>query len=152
MTVLALLLILILAFVKAGIDERDAFLCSAVHTNPDLEMGQCPAHQNNISWLVISAFGIAFVILGGGMYLLFAPAGSLSKRQFAAVDTSKLNDEEKAVYSLLKGEGGSLYQSQIMEKTGFSKAKVTRILDKLEHDDRILERKRRGMTNIVVLK
>ncbi len=171
-TALALLLIITLAFVKVGIDQRDAFLCSAVHTNPELEMEQCPVHQNNLSWLLVSAFGIAFVLLGGGMYLLLFPAGSHRNAErrdignpegsraeeagkpggYAAVDPAKLNAEEKTVYGLLKEEGGSMYQSRILEKTGFSKAKVTRILDRLEHDERILERKRRGMTNIVVLK
>jgi uncharacterized membrane protein len=44
-----------------------------------------------------------------------------------------------------------MFQSELVEKTGYSKSKVSLILDRLEAK-RILERKRRGMTNAVVLK
>ena len=46
---------------------------------------------------------------------------------------------------------GSIYQSELVNKTGFNKVKVTRILDSLESQN-LIERKRRGMTNIVILK
>jgi uncharacterized membrane protein len=70
---------------------------------------------------------------------------------FKQVDLSKLDEEEKQVYDLVKSKDGSAYQSDIVKETGLSKVKTTRILDKLETNG-ILERKRRGMTNIVVLK
>ena len=44
-----------------------------------------------------------------------------------------------------------MFQADLIEKTGFSKARMTRIVDKLEGND-LVERKRRGMTNVVVLK
>ena len=44
-----------------------------------------------------------------------------------------------------------MYQSDVMKELELSKVKVTRILDRLEGKG-ILERKRRGMTNIVILK
>jgi uncharacterized membrane protein len=47
--------------------------------------------------------------------------------------------------------GGTAFQSEVVEKTGWSKVKVTRTLDKLE-SRRLLERRRRGLTNIIVLK
>ena len=55
------------------------------------------------------------------------------------------------MYDIIKGKNGSAYQSDLIKETGFSKVKVTRILDKMETAD-IIERKRRGMTNIIVLK
>ena len=64
---------------------------------------------------------------------------------------SKLGDEEKKIYEILKNKNGSAYQTDLIRETGFSKVKVTRILDRLETKD-IFERKRRGMTNIIVLK
>ena len=48
-------------------------------------------------------------------------------------------------------EEGSVYQSDIIKETKLTKVKVTRILDKLE-GKKLIDRKRRGMTNIVVLK
>ena len=44
-----------------------------------------------------------------------------------------------------------MFQSDIAEKTGFDKVKVTRVLDRLE-GKQLIERKRRGMTNIVILR
>ncbi|MBI5072205.1 MarR family transcriptional regulator, partial [Candidatus Woesearchaeota archaeon] len=64
---------------------------------------------------------------------------------------SKLDEDEKKIYELLKKSNGSVYQTDIIKETGYSKVKITRILDKMELAQ-IVERKRRGMTNIIVLK
>lgn len=63
----------------------------------------------------------------------------------------KLDKEERILYALLINEKGSAFQSGLVEKSGFSKVKVTRVLDRLE-GKRLIERKRRGMTNIVILR
>ncbi|MEO0281738.1 MAG: MarR family transcriptional regulator [candidate division WOR-3 bacterium] len=63
----------------------------------------------------------------------------------------KLNNEEKRLVQKLVESDGAVFQSDLVEKTGFSKVKVTRILDRLEGMG-IVERKRRGMTNIVIIK
>ncbi len=62
-----------------------------------------------------------------------------------------LNEEEKKVIALLKEADGTMFQSDLVDKSGFTKVKVTRILDVLE-GKRLVERKRRGMTNVVILK
>ena len=62
-----------------------------------------------------------------------------------------LDSEEKKIIELVKEAEGSIFQSELVEKSEFSKVKVTRILDKLE-GRKIIERKRRGMTNVVILK
>ena len=71
--------------------------------------------------------------------------------QFQKVDLSKLDEEEIKIYELLKKSEGSVYQSDLVRETGISKVRITRILDRME-TKRILERKRRGMANLVVLK
>jgi uncharacterized membrane protein len=53
--------------------------------------------------------------------------------------------------NIILRENGSVYQSDIVRETKQSKVKITRILDQLEGKG-LIERKRRGMTNIVVLK
>ena len=152
---LAVILAVILGFVKSGIDERDAYLCEVTHENPNADMKECPAHTTNTSWLIIAAFGLAFLLLASGLYLVMAghkkqqPAEE--GMQFKEVDISKLDEEEQKVYTLLKDNKGSMYQSDIIKATGFSKVHVTRILDKMSMSG-IVDRKRRGMTNIVVLK
>ncbi len=62
-----------------------------------------------------------------------------------------LDKEEKTIVKALEAAQGTLFQSDIVEKVGFDKVKVTRILDRLE-GKQLIERKRRGMTNVVILK
>lgn len=146
------ILLLVLAFVKIDVDKQAAFLCEKFHENK-LDMQQCPAHKSNTSWIIVSAFVVTFLILGTGIYLLFAPktVSEKLKKDFKQIDLSKLSEEEKRIYEIIKNKDGSVYQMDLIKETGFSKVKTTRILDKLEAKD-ILERKRRGMTNIIVLK
>src|SRR3989344_5233039 len=67
-------------------------------------------------------------------------------------DISKLNKEEKEVFLFIKeNKDKGVYQSNIVEHFNFPKSKVSRILDRLEQLG-IIERKRRGMTNIIFLK
>lgn len=62
-----------------------------------------------------------------------------------------LQDDEKIVFKKIIESEGSMFQSDLVGKTSFPKVKVTRILDKLEGKG-LIERKRRGMTNVVILK
>ena len=66
------------------------------------------------------------------------------------LDISDLKKEEKEVLNIIK-YNRTIFQGDLIEKTQFNKAKMTRIIDKLEGRG-IVERKRRGMTNVVVLK
>ena len=133
------------------------------HENPGLDMLQCPAHTTNTSWYVIAAFGFAFLVLGSGIYLLL---NSLEKtnptnqerneqntepKTYTPIDMNQLDDEEKNIFNHIKDHDGSIYQSDLMKQLNVTKVHMTRILDKME-GKKILERKRRGMTNIVILK
>ena len=62
-----------------------------------------------------------------------------------------LDKDEKKVIDLLLNEGNAVFQASLMEKLEIGKVKTTRLLDKLEAKQ-LIERKRRGMNNIVVLK
>ncbi len=62
-----------------------------------------------------------------------------------------LDREEKKVYQALLENKGTIFQSDLVEKSGFDKVKVTRILDRLE-GKQLIQRMRRGMTNVVILK
>ncbi|MBI5398672.1 hypothetical protein HZB03_04375 [Candidatus Woesearchaeota archaeon] len=150
----SIILLFILGFVKIDVDEQGKVLCEKFHEN-NIPMDQCPAHNSNVSWMIMSAFAIGFVMLAFGVYMIFVaePFGQniKMKREFKEVDTSQCDEEERKVYEILKSKGGSGFQGDLLKETDFSKVKVTRILDRLEMKD-ILERKRRGMTNIIVLK
>lgn len=103
------------------------------------------------------ALGIAGILLIVSVVLIFSKpkekviVKKIKERKVQKnVDLSGFRREEKEVYNLVK-ENGAIFQADLIEKTGFSKARMTRIVDKLEGNS-LVERKRRGMTNVVVLK
>ena len=96
------------------------------------------------------AIGIFSFMLALGIYLLFFSSAEIIKQK--KYDISKLNKEEKRVFLFIKeNKEKGVYQSEIVEHFNFQKSKVTRILDRLEQSG-LIERKRRGMTNIILLK
>ncbi|MFH1400280.1 MAG: MarR family transcriptional regulator [Nanoarchaeota archaeon] len=145
------ILIIILTLVKLEVDKQGVFMCEAVEMNPDLTMDDCPAHESPVSWLLFISFGVSLVILAGGLVLRLMPEGTTEQPATKKVDTSRLNPEESRIHTLLSEHEGSMYQSDLIKETGMSKVKTTRLLDKMESKG-IIERKRRGMTNIIVLK
>jgi len=112
------------------------------------------------TWISVA---IAFLVLVIGLFLVFSkenerivvkkirPYGKLEIKKFDRKSLEKLDDEEKKIMNLILENRGSMFQSYIVEKTGFNKVKTTRILDSLEAQG-LVERRRRGMTNIVLLK
>jgi len=127
----------------------------------------CPMYET-ISFHTNISIGImAFVVLIG-LYLIFfgreekivtriktakqqaIEPGKITKQRYEKV-LSSLSNEEKKVFEKIIEAQGAIFQSELVEKIGFNKVKVTRILDSLEGKN-LIERKRRGMTNIVILK
>ena len=149
---LGILLLVVLTFVKIQSDKEGAFLCEVVEKSPELTMDDCPAHDNPTSWLILLAFAISFVIIAGGAYLVWTPAVKKEENPKAhKKDISTLDEEEQKVYKLVHAKEGSAYQSDLIKELNVSKVRMSRILDRLEGKG-MVERKRRGMTNIVVLK
>jgi hypothetical protein len=74
----------------------------------------------------------------------------LEKKKSKPIDLSDLRGEDKKVFTIIR-ENGAVFQADLIEKTGFGKAKMSRIIDRLEGRG-LVERKRRGMTNVVVVK
>ena len=155
--VFSIVLFVVLIFIKLQVDKESAYLCEKFHENK-LDMNACPVHQpnsfaTNLSWMITTAFAIDFLIFAVGIYIAFFHKLLIEepKKEFQQIDLTRLNDEEKKIYEIIKNNKGSAYQTDLIKETGFSKVKITRILDKMELSE-ILERKRRGMTNIIVLK
>lgn len=73
------------------------------------------------------------------------------KEKKKKLDLDGLDKEEKEVIEMLQEENGAMFQKTLMEKLEIGKVKTTRLLDKLEAKQ-FIERKRRGMNNIVVLR
>ncbi len=153
--ILGVILFMTIGILKANFDAEAVFLCEAVAENPDLDMSQCPAHNSSTSWTIIVGFIIGGILVVAGIYFFFADRltdkATKERKMFKKINTTALSKEEEQIYNFIKQHSGSVYQSNIVTETGFSKVKTSRILDKLESMD-IIERRRRGMTNIVVLK
>lgn len=117
------------------------------------------------TWISLSLLGLVFFI---GLFFIFTkenekivikrinmPAKqeattNLAPKKLNEEDLKLLDKEEKDIIELILKENGSMFQSDIVEKTGMHKVKITRILDNLEGRG-LIERKRRGMSNIVIL-
>ena len=98
---------------------------------------------------IIFAIGLFFVFAKENEKIILKTKKVLEKRK--PLDLSGLDSEGKKVVKLLQEENGAIFQRTLMEKLNFGKVKTTRLLDKLESIG-LIERKRRGMNNIVVLK
>jgi len=105
------------------------------------------------TWISLSIVGIILII---GLIIMFTkPKEKIIvkriKEKKKKLDLSGLDKDEKKVIDLLLNENKAMFQSSLMEKMEIGKVKATRLLDKLE-SKQLIERKRRGMNNIIVLK
>lgn len=119
----------------------------------------CSMHSTaNIQFYL--SFSIIAVIVAIGLYIMFSKPEEKTiektiikkiKEKKKAIDKSSLDKIEKMAIDLLEKENGAMFQADLKEKLEIGKVGVTRLLDKLEAKQ-LIERKRRGMNNLVVLK
>lgn len=135
-------------------------LTSFVNSSCTLAHGgnSCPMYDT-ITQQTYLALGIVGILILVSLVLMFSKPQERviiktktveKKVQKKEIDTSNLKTEEKQVLKIIQ-ENKTIFQADLIEKTQLGKAKITRIIDRLEGSG-IVERKRRGMTNIVVLK
>lgn len=92
---------------------------------------------------------IALFLFGLFLFLKKSPEEVVvSKAKRAA---KQLGGDESKAMDFITETNGMIFQNELAEKLGVSKVKVTRILDRLEAKG-LVERRRRGMTNVIVLK
>lgn len=121
-----------------------------------IELNMIPEIYTSFDMTVI---GIAGFVMGSSLVYLWL----IDKNQPVLTGTSDLrrhwdellekltNPDEQKIVSLIIEEGGTIFQSQLVDRSGYSKSKVSLILDRLEAK-KIVERKRHGMSNAIVLK
>ncbi|MFH1316497.1 MAG: MarR family transcriptional regulator [Candidatus Woesearchaeota archaeon] len=127
---------------------------------PECSMWGAIDFQTNVS------IGIMIFIILVGLYFIFFVKGKEAEKveivehQVKPKEISKesykdilenLEPDEKLIAIKIIESKGTIFQSELVENSDFNKVKITRILDRLEGKG-IIERKRRGMTNIVILK
>ena len=111
---------------------------------------------DTISAQMWMSFGIVAIIFVIGLVIMFTkPKEKIIirkvKEKKKKLDLSGLAKDEKKVIGLLQNENGGMFQADLKEKLEIGKVKMTRLLDKLEAKQ-LIERKRRGMNNIVILR
>jgi uncharacterized membrane protein len=106
------------------------------------------------TWISV---GIAALILVIGLFLVFSKESEkiivktkIKQEKKKPINLSGLDSKEKEVIKLIEKEN-AIFQRTLMEKLNIGKVGITRLLDKLEAKQ-LIERKRRGMNNIIVLK
>lgn len=115
----------------------------------------CPLHQTLNYQFYFSLAIVALLLITGLVIAFMKPDKEIIikrvKERKKKINLKGLEKDEKKVIELLVKENRAMFQSTLKEKLDIGKVKLTRLLDKLEAKQ-IIERKRRGMNNIVVLR
>ncbi len=100
---------------------------------------------------IIIVIGIILILSKEERKIITKIVKEKGKEKKVEINLNKLDKDEKKLVQTIQEAQGTIFQSELVEKSGFDKVKVTRILDRLE-GKQLIERKRRGMTNVVILK
>ncbi|MFP4175536.1 MAG: helix-turn-helix transcriptional regulator [Halobacteriales archaeon] len=131
--------------------------------NGATEVEQVPGFFTYTDVIVVS---VSSVVAGMSATYLLTPDTDATEPEAEATDgvdiieqrrreweerANELRNGEKEIYEVVLDSDGVVEQSTIVEETDLSKSHVSRKLDVLE-SRKLVERKRRGMRNVVVLK
>jgi len=97
--------------------------------------------------LILAALLIVLISL---IYIIFNRS-SKTKKVEIKIPPSLLSEDEMVICDIIKGEGGKIKQKKLSSITGFSKAKITKILTNLEKKE-LIEREPMGRTFVIILK
>ena len=128
--------------------------------NGETTINQVPGYFTYTDMVVIFIFSVTAAV--SGTLLLFSSSFGateehggeliLEERKKRWNEISKrLKNTEQKVYEVILNSDGIAYQSEIVKKTELPKSNVSRALDLLESRG-MVERRRRGMGNIILLK
>jgi len=146
---ISVLLILIIFLFQSALREVVKTSCGEEHSLT------CPMNVT-IDQQTYLALGIVGLLIIIGLVIMFTkPKEKIIikkvKERKKKLKLDGLDKDEKKVINLLIKENKAMFQRDLMEKLEIGKVKTTRLLDKLEAKQ-FIERKRRGMNNIVVLR
>ena len=148
---ISILIVIIILLFNSALKEVGVASCS-------MEKKSCPMYEAADKQTYLSLGIIGLLILVAFILIFSKPHEKIvvktrtieKKLQKKEIDVKDLKPEEKKVLELIQNNK-TIFQADLIDKTKFGKAKITRILDRLEGKG-FIERKRRGMTNVVVLK
>lgn len=125
-----------------------------LHKQCPLEPEICPIKRGVLPIeSVIGLFFSSILIIVSLYLMLMIKHVQITNRELTKFKhiSKTLQGDERKIYELVIEAGGSIFQGDLISKTGFSKVKISRILDRLEIRG-LIERRRRGMSNLIVLK
>jgi uncharacterized membrane protein len=149
---ISVVIVVIIWIFNRTLKDIVALSCGNIHGE------SCPmlVTVNQQTYLALAIVAVLVII---GLVLIFSKQSERvivqtktvkEKAKKKEYDLKGLRKEDKEVFNIVK-EQGTIFQADLIEKTGFGKAKMSRVIDRLEGKG-FVERKRRGMTNVVVLK
>ena len=103
-------------------------------------------------WLIVSS-----MIAAGSAVFLFSQqpirGGTRQEAHYRRWEEihKRLKGNDKSIYGVILASEGVLLQSEIVKKTGLGKGTVSIILGRMEARD-LLEKKKNGMVNVVLLR
>lgn len=146
---IAVIMLIMVILFNQVIKTNISLTCSH---GPTCEMYDGLKIQTWISYIIV---GVIFLI---GFFILFIKPKERTiiktekiQQKKRSINLNGLNEKEKEAIKLIQEEKGVMFQATLMEKLEIGKVGLTRLLDKLEAKQ-IIERKRRGMNNIVVIR
>ncbi len=129
-------------------------LQALLHKDCDLPDNICP-FRANIPIPAVLGYIVDFGLGGFGALLILSRRQSertvVESQQRWKKVVKNLEGDEKKIYELIGNSDGLIFQNELVERSGMNKVKVTRLLDKLETKG-LVERRRRGMSNVIVTK
>ena len=118
--------------------------------------GTCLHDQSNSNFIILSI--VSILVFGSGLFILLKNYRKKktirSEKKVKVHASSKLpnvSGEARKLHEILVDSGGSVLQGELVSKSGMTKVKVSRLLDRMEMQG-LIERRRHGMSNLVVLK
>jgi len=145
---IALLIVVIVLFFNSGLKGIVDATC---------DHGSTCTMYDTISMQTNLSLAIAGLVLLIGLFLVFSKESERivikkvkEKARKKKINLTGLDGLERKVVGILQRENGAIFQKTLMEELDVGKVKMTRLIDKLEALQ-LVERKRRGMNNIIVL-
>lgn len=138
------------------INKAEAFILSHAKTGPEGECVHegpvCPYEEvNRLAVPKFVSAAVLLILFASGAFLSFRKTPQEAAQRKARTAAKGLGSDEAKVFDLVVAANGMIFQNELVDKTQLSKVKMTRVLDKLEAKG-LVERRRRGMTNVVILK
>ncbi|MFH1631073.1 MAG: MarR family transcriptional regulator [Candidatus Aenigmatarchaeota archaeon] len=162
------IILIIVAIVVAGFGVWLKSYNNKIAVNQIDETGTCylsdgtclHATSDSILYLTV-AIAAVLAVVGGMLLLRKSDSNKIIVKKIYQNKPKSIQEEitipktlpedQKKIIHIVKESNGAMLQGELVAKSGLDKVKVSRLLDKLEMQG-LIERRRHGMSNLVVLK